>query len=112
MEGRLGRGRPLCVAAGGEKVTEDPAIALRERIARGEYARSLLSDTTMEAAFDAIEDDAIAAWRGAVGPVGLQTREASHAIVRGVDLVRGQLRAWFDDGELARSQLAELTEEE
>lgn len=93
-------------------MSDDPAIALRERIAAGERARALLGDPTLEGALDAIEADAVAAWRGAVGPVGLNTREASHAIVRGIDMIRGQLRAWFDDGELARVALAEILEEE
>lgn len=93
-------------------MTEDPAIALRERIARGEYARILLADPTLEAALDAIEGDATEAWKGAVGPHGFQTREASHAIVRGVESIRGQLRAWFDDGELAREALDSLTDME
>lgn len=93
-------------------MTEDPAIALRERIARGEHARILLADPTLESALDAIEEDAIAAWRAAVGPVGMQTREASHAIIRGLDSIRGQLRAWFDDGELAREALDTLTDTE
>jgi hypothetical protein len=93
-------------------MTDDPAIALRQRIARGSYAQTLLSDPTLEAVLSAIEEDAIAAWRAAVGPVGMQTREASHAIVRGLDLIQGQLRAWFDDGELAREALADLTDAE
>lgn len=90
--------------------SDDPAIALRQRVARGEAAQRLLADPTLEQVMDQVEQDAINQWRMAHGPSGLSTREAAHSLLTGIDGVRNQLRVLFDDGEIARAELAELTD--
>lgn len=92
---------------------DDPYLTLRERVMTGEAAQRLLSDPVLDAVFKQIETDAIEQWRTAFGATGLQTRERAHALLQGADAVRNQLRVLFDDGEIARGQLAEaeLTEQ-
>lgn len=89
---------------------DDPYLMLRERVSRGEQAQRLLSDPVLEQVLDQVEDDAVTSWRMAHGPSGLSTREAAHAQIAGVDALRNQLRVLFDDGEIARAELAELTD--
>jgi hypothetical protein len=91
---------------------DDPYLALRERVTQGERAQRLLGDPTLENVLDQVEADAINHWRMAHGPSGLSTREAAHALLTGVDAIRNQLRVLFDDGEIARAELAELTDME
>jgi hypothetical protein len=90
---------------------DDPFLVLRERVASGEKAQRLLSDPTLESVLDQVEADAINNWRMAQGPSGLSTRESAHALLTGVDAIRNQLRVLFNDGEIARAELAELTDE-
>lgn len=93
-------------------MSDDPAIILRERIARGEAAQELLTSVVLEQALDQLEADAILSWKTALGPAQLATREAAHATVRGIDQIRGQLKAWHAEGEHAREQLTELTDDD
>jgi hypothetical protein len=86
-------------------VSDDPFIMLRRRVARGEQAQSLLDHPVLVAAFDEIETSAIHTWRATQGVSSLELRENLHATVVGLDAVRGQLRAWASDGELARNEL-------
>lgn len=94
-----------------DTVTDDPFIALRKRIARGEQAQELLASPVLLSAMDAIERSALHTWRTSMGPAGLGARENAHATVIGIDAVRGQLRAWVDDGEIARDELEEGTDD-
>lgn len=92
----------------------DPYLMARARVTKGEAARVLLEDQMFADVLEQVEHDAISQWRVARGPTSLSTREHSHAIVVGIDAIKGQLRMLIDDGEMARTEIAqlELTEDD
>jgi hypothetical protein len=87
---------------------DDPYLALRARVSKGAAARTLLDDMLFGDVLEQVEHDAISQWRMARGPTALATREYSHAIVVGVDAIRGQLRMLVEDGTMARAEIEDL----
>lgn len=92
--------------------SDDPYLALRQRVARGVAAQVYIEDPVLNEVLEQVENDAISVWRNARGQTLLSVREHSHAVVVGVDAVRGQLRAMVADAELARQEMDRLDEEQ
>ena len=90
---------------------DDPYLALRKRVGLGEAARELLESDIFISVLKQVEDDAIAQWKSARGPSGASTREHAHGVVVGIDAIRGQAQMLVNDGELARSEISQLTDD-
>lgn len=90
----------------------DPYLELRRRVSRGEQARVYMEDPVLNEVLDQVESDAISVWKGSRGPTLLSVREHSHAVVVGVDAVRGQLRHLAADADMARQEIDLLDEAE
>ena len=91
---------------------DDPYLELRRCIAKGEQARVLSESVVFNDMLKQVENDAISQWKLARGPSGAGTREHAHGIVVGIEAIRGHVEMMINDGELARSKLDQLTDDD
>lgn len=79
-------------------------MSLRQAIEAGNEAKALLANETLQAAFAAVQEKAIAQWRGSFAE-DLEEREQAYWLLQALEQVRTQLRITLDNGTVAASFL-------
>lgn len=81
---------------------------LHQNRAKGDRARALLEDPTMQAAFNGVVAAYMDEWKDNKMKLGPEGREQIWRSVQLIDQVKAHLRKYIDDGKLADEELRQL----